>query len=760
MATGSVLFLLGVITITRLSFLPPLRLAWLLLFLVPAAAPFRRLRWPVWYAAGFLWALLAAHHDISQVLDHDLEKKPVTVEGTVASLPDQDARRVRFEFLPDRMTGAGGGPVRAPGRMRLNWYRPFPEVVPGERLRLSVRLKRPHGFQNPGGFDYEGWLFRRSIGATGYVIAGSRLAGAAGFSPDRFRYHLRQRLRAVLGGGPHVGLVQALSLGDRSGISSDQWRVLNRTGTNHLLAISGLHIGLVAGIAFGLACWLWPLLGGAALRLPAPRLAAAVAFLAAAGYALLAGLTVPTQRALIMVAAMLLGTVYRRMRPVTVLGLALLGVLLFDPFAVLSPGFWLSFAAVAVILFALSLQTVPDAPGTVRFGRVQLFITLGLAPLLAVWFRQIPLLGMLANTVAIPWVSFISVPLILSGALLTACNAPGSGLLLALGEHSLDPIWSFLQRLAAVDAGVLPLVHVTPGAVAAALVGSTLLLLPRATAVKWLGSLWLLPLLFPADPAPPPGSFRFTLLDVGQGLAAVVRTRSHVLTYDTGPAFGPDFNTGRAVVLPFLRQAGVKRVDIHIQSHADNDHIGGLADLLAGIPVTRVLTSVPDRIPFPRVAACRAGQHWRWDGVRFQILSPPRGSRFHGNNRSCVLKVSRGRYSVLLPGDIEHAAEHSLLESRAGVLASTILVAPHHGSRTSSGSGFVRAVSPRYVLFAVGYLNRYHFPKRDIMKRYREAGAVLMDTVHAGAIRFRVNDGGVFVTGQREVNGRFWQDRP
>jgi competence protein ComEC len=760
MATGSVLFLLGVITVTRFSVLPPLRLAWLLLFLVPAVAPFRRLRWPVWYAAGFLWALLAAHHDISQVLDHDLEKKPVVVEGRVASLPERNNRRVRFEFLVDRMTAPGGAAIRAPGRIRLNWYRPYPEVVPGQRLRLTVRLKRPHGFQNPGGFDYEGWLFRRSIRATGYVVAGTRLSAPAGFSPDRLRYRLRQRLHAVLGGSPHTGLILALSLGDRSGISRGQWRVLTRTGTNHLLAISGLHIGLVAGIAFALTCWLWPLLGRAALWLPAPRVAAIVAFLAAAVYALLAGLTVPTQRALIMVAAMLLGTIHRRMRPVTVLGLALLGVLLFDPFSVLSPGFWLSFAAVAVILFALALYTLPSASGTVRFGRIQLSIFLGLAPLLAVWFRQIPLLGMLANAAAIPWISFVSVPLILSGTLLTACNAPGAGLLLALGDHSLDPIWSFLQRLAAVDAGVLPLDHVTPAAVAAALVGSMLLLLPRATAVKWLGALWLLPLLFPASPALPPGSFRFTLLDVGQGLAAVVRTRTHVLTYDTGPAFGPDFNTGSAVVLPFLRQTGVRRVDIHVQSHADSDHIGGLADLLAGIPVGRVLTSVPASIPFPRVAVCRAGQHWRWDGVRFQILSPPPRSHFRGNNRSCVLRVSRGRYSVLLPGDIEHAAERSLLDSRAGALASTILVAPHHGSDTSSGRGFVRAVSPRYVLFASGYLNRYHFPKRDVMKRYREAGAMLIDTAHAGAIRFRVNAHGVAVTEQREVDGRFWQEPP
>jgi competence protein ComEC len=762
MAAGSILFLTGVITLTRFSGLPPAWIAWFLPLLVPAGMLIKPLRWPAWYAAGFLWALLAAHHDISPVLNHGLQGKPVTVTGRVVSLPEHRDHHLRFEFHIQSLLGPDGKPAPSPGKVRLNWYRPYPEVVPGEAMRLTVRLKRPHGFMNPGGFDYEGWLFRNSIRATGYVVAGAFLGSEydAAYSINRLRYRLQKQIHAVTGGAANESLILALALGLRDGISHERWQVLSRTGTSHLLAISGLHIALIAGFAFFLARWLWSLSGRAAARLPAPRVAAVAAMIAAAAYAMLAGWTVPTQRALLMLATGLLGMVYGRGRPSAVLALALLGVLLFDPFAVLSPGFWLSFGAVAVILFSLSFFAGTGTSILYRFGRIQLYIFIGLVPLLAFWFQQVPLLGMLANAVAIPWISFISLPLILSGTLLLAVNEPVSGFLFAMGDHSLGLLWLFLDTLSATDVAVLPLPHVGLSALAAALAGCLLWLLPRGTGMKWLGGLWLLPLLFPVKAALAPGTFRFTLLDVGQGLAAVVQTRTHVLTYDTGPRYDSGFNTGSAVLLPFLRQAGVDKIDIHVQSHGDNDHIGGLNDLLQGLPVARIFTSVPGRIPSGVVSRCRAGQQWRWDGVNFAILHPRAGSRFRGNNGSCVLKVTLGRYSVLLPGDIERPAEKSLLDNQDGDLAASILVAPHHGSTSSSSRGFVDAVSPEYVLFPVGYLNRYGFPKPAIIRRYRDAGALLLDTASAGAIRCHVRQDGIRCTGWRKSAGRFWHDRP
>lgn len=763
MVTGSGLFLLGILSLLQLPALPPWQPAALLPVLVLAAVLLPLLRCPVWYACGFLWALLFAHQQMDSQLAPEWQGIPLEVHGHAVSLPERNDRYVRFDFEVSRMYGPDGRELTAPGRIRLNWYRPYPQFLPGDPLHLTVKLKRPHGYRNPGGFDYEGWLFRNAIRARGYIVNGGveESDGAEpAFSIHRWRHRVREWLDPVVRHLENPALITALALGDRSDVDRLQWRVLNRTGTNHLLAISGLHIGLVAAIAYFLAGWLWPLPGRTALWLPTPLVAALVSLVAAAVYAMLAGFTVPTRRALVMIATLLLARIlYRHIGRRTGFCLALLAVLILDPFAVLSPGFWLSFSAVAVILLALSSPLQP-AEKAVRFARIQWFLFLGLGPLLAFWFHQIPLLGILANSLAIPWISLAGVPPILSGTLALAVCTPLAEFLLVLGDHSLTLIWGCLEWLAGLEAGVRVLPQTTLPALSAALTGAALLLLPRAMPGKWMGVFWLLPLLFPRADVPEPGTFRFNLLDVGQGLAAVVQTRSHVLTYDTGPAYGPDFNTGWAVVAPFLRHAGIARVDVHIQSHGDNDHIGGLEDLLTAVPVNTILYGERLDIDHPRVQECLNGETWEWDGVRFQILHPPGGGVLRGNDRSCVLRISTGTHSVLLTGDIERRGERSLLGSSRDGLESTILVAPHHGSLTSSGEAFVRAVSPRYALFSSGYLNRYGFPKQAIIKRYRDAGAILFDTAGSGAIEFRVAEDGINISSHREESRRFWHNQP
>ncbi|MEX2525459.1 MAG: DNA internalization-related competence protein ComEC/Rec2 [Gammaproteobacteria bacterium] len=763
MVTGSGLFLLGILTLLQFPALPPLQLVMLLPFLVLTAVLVPSLRIPSWYACGFLWVLLVAHQQMDKQLAPELQGIPLEVRGHVVSLPELNDRYIRFEFEVSAMYGPDGGELSAPGRIRLNWYRPFPSIRPGSLMSLTVKLKRPHGYMNPGGFDYEGWLFRNSIRARGYVLhraAGEGLAAGPVFSIHRWRHMIREKLEPVTRHLDNPALIKALALGDRSDVDRLQWRVLNRTGTNHLLAISGLHIGLVAAMAFFLSARLWPLAGRTALWLPAPHVAALVSLTSAAVYAMLAGFTVPTRRALVMLATLLLARLlYRHIDRKTGFCLALLAVLILDPFAVMAPGFWLSFAAVAIILLALSGLPQP-AGKTGRFARVQWFLFLGLGPLLAFWFHQIPLLSILANSLAIPWISMAGVPPILSGTLALGIYRPPAEFLLALGDRALTLIWVYLQWLAGLEMGVRALAQTTLPALLAALIGAWLLLLPRGTPAKWMGVFWFLPLLFPRADVPEPGTFRFTLLDVGQGLAAVVQTRNHVLTYDTGPAYGADFNTGWAVVEPYLRHTGVDHVDIHVQSHGDNDHLGGLEDLLAAVPVGTVLYGEQLAIDHPRVRACLSGETWEWDGVRFRILHPPEHSGLRGNDRSCVLRVSAGAHSVLLTGDIERRGELTLLKTNREKLDSTILVVPHHGSMTSSNETFVHAVSPRHALFSTGYLNRYGFPKKAIIDRYRNAGANLIDTAVSGAIEFHIADEKIDISSHREESRRFWHNRP
>lgn len=760
MRTGGPLFLVGVLALTRFTELPSL----LLVGLLPAALVLAfggrgALRATAWIACGFLWALLRAACIDSQKFDTTLERQVLQLTGVITSVPQDRPGRSRFRFAIDKLRDARGRAHPVPGPVLLSWYAPPPRLVPGQRWRLRVKLKRPWGFMDPGVRDYEAWLYQQGIRATGYVIRGRR-AGVADSQAwtrvNSIRSNLRARLRRILSGEPLAPLVIALALGDRSDMTPAQWRILTRTGTSHLLAVSGLHIGLVAGLVFLLARLLWAICGEACLRLPAPRFAAFPALGAAAVYAVLAGFSVPTQRALVMLAAWLSATVLSRRRGIaTVIGTALLLVLAIDPFCVLAPGFWLSFGAVSVL--AVALTGYPDRGGA--WWRVQVVVSIGLLPLLGYWFHQWPLASIPANLVAVPWVSLVTLPLILISCIALYINTSLGAALLHLACITLGPLWHLLAGAAAWKHALLPVPM--PGVIAlgTGIAGVMLAFLPRGVPCRWLALVWLLPLLWPGGIRPAPGELRFTLLDVGQGLSAIVRTADHVLVYDTGPRYSDRFNAGRAVVVPYLHSLGIGRIDLLIQSHGDNDHIGGLADVLRSLSVDRILSSVPGRIPASGARRCRAGQNWRWDGVEFRILNPPARGHFHGNNGSCVLRVTAGSHSLLLTGDIERRSEYSMLAAHV-TLRSAVLVAPHHGSRTSSTSRFIAAVHPDYVLFPVGFHNRFGFPKQDIIDRYRHYGPRILDTAQSGAIDIRIGNAGISVHSQRQTARRFWQSRP
>jgi len=774
-------FLIGTAAVQQLASLPDMVWSVSLLFALLILAGFLRGRGllPLLLLSvgiGFFWASIIAQHMLAGALPVELEGQDVVVEGLVASLPEQKGRRLRFVFAPDSLRWQDEAQA-VPGKLLLSWYprkgHKIPALRVGERWRLQLRLKRPHGFSNPGGFDYEAWLFQQGIRAKGYVRyskkgakptdalrVNQRLAPAgSAYWIDQVRESLRTNILASLKDHPLRGIVLALAIGDRQFISPAQWRVLRRTGTNHLVAISGLHVGLVAGFAFFLLRRLWRLSARAVTRWPANKAGALGALLAAMVYAALAGFSVPTQRALIMVAVVMLAVIVQRQtRPSSLLALALLLVLIIDPLAVMAAGFWLSFGAVTVILYGMSGRLAMKSLWW-QWGRVQWLVAVGLFPALLLLFQQASLVAPLANLLAVPWVSLVTVPLTLLGSIaLGFSDTLGDGLL-GLSSLSLEGLWWWLDELAqwpqAAWRQMAPRLWTLPVAV----IGIVWLLAPRGVPTRWVGAVGLLPLLFISPTLIPAGQAKFTLLDVGQGLSAVVQTRNHVLVFDAGPRFSSGFNTGEAVVAPYLRSRGLRQIDTLLVSHGDNDHIGGVAGLRADMPVQRLLSSVPQDID--GAEPCQAGQYWQWDGVAFAMLNPgeetPAGGRSN-NNRSCVLHVQAGSQSVLLSGDIEKAAEGELVKVFGQRLASDVLVVPHHGSRTSSSPVFLTAVAPKLALFPVGYRNRYGFPKPQIIQRYVARGVRLFDTAHNGAIELPLGGAGGLdtVLTHRQQAARYW----
>ena len=759
MRAASLCFLLGIVLFVQCPELPSLYWFALLPFCLLGCRYHVGLRLFTWAVAGFLWAFFCATNILSQQLATEIEGVNLELTGKVVSLPLVRPGMMRFELEPYSLFDHAGRAWPVPGKIRLSWYQNRVEIIPGQIWRLQVRLKRPYGFMNPGGLDYEGWLFQRQLRATGYVLQrleNTLLAEGDGEYLQRLRYALRSKLVGVLGQAPNAALLLPLIIGERGSMSSEHWRILTATGTNHLMAISGLHIGFIAFLAFWLMRIIWPLGGPTSLFLASPYAAMLSALVCAAVYAALAGFAIPTQRALAMLVVFLgLRLLHRQTAATHIMALALLAVLLIDPFAVLSAGFWLSFAAFSVILYGMNSRL--DTQGLWwRWGRVQLLLAIGLIPLLIFWFQQIPLLGMPANIIAVPWVSIFTVPLALLGALVLTISEPAGAFVLQLALKSVDIIWSVLTFLAALEFAVIPVQHRSWPVLLLAAAGVALLLMPAGLPGRYLGLVFFLPLAFPVTQKPRAGELHFTALDVGQGLAVVLRTQHHVLLYDTGARYSGRFNAGSAVISPYLRSLGITELDKLIVSHGDNDHIGGFHGLTERIQIRSIVTSVPDAFAVAEASTCDDTQRWQWDGVIFDILHPAPESGLRGNNASCVLRVSVGGQSLLLTGDIEKRAEKILLERYGRKLAADILLAPHHGSRTSSSEAFLDAVQPHYAIFPVGYRNRFGFPKRDIIARYKKRNIRQLQTARSGAIEFQLGAAGLALTEYRQQSRRFW----
>ncbi|EIK53892.1 DNA internalization-related competence protein ComEC/Rec2 [Stutzerimonas stutzeri TS44] len=724
-------------------FLPALPAAWVSIALAllallclwrPATRPL------AWLCFGLFWACLQMQAALDERLASELDGRTFWLEGQVLGLPAVQGGVVRFELGDISSRHAG-----LPPRLRLAWYG-GPQLRAGERWRLAVRLKRPHGLVNPHAFDHEAWLLARHIGATGTVKAGERLQAAEG--TGGWRDQLRNELLSI-DAADRQGAIAALVVGDGSGLSPADWRTLQDTGTVHLMVISGQHVGMLAGLLYGLVALLarigwWP------RRLPWLPCACAAAFAGALGYGWLAGFEVPVQRACVMVAVVLLWRLrFRQLGVWLPLLIALNGVLLLDPLASLQPGFWLSFGAVALLALAFSGR-LGAWPWWLTLPRAQWAMVVGLLPLMLALGLPISASGPLANLLAVPWVG-LTVPLALLGTLLLPLPGIGEGLLLLAG-WSLAWLFQVLKLLADWQAAwiveSLPL-----WAWSLAAVGALVLLLPAGVPLRVLGALLLLPLLYPSTPLPPAGKAEVWVFDVGQGLSVLVRTRSHALLYDAGPRHG-DFDTGERIVFPSLRRLGVERLDLLLISHADNDHAGGAMAVQRLLPPRRVLSGEPARLPPALQAQSCESQVWQWDGVRFGLWHWAQGA--DGNQSSCVLMIEAEGERLLLTGDIDALAEQALVHS-GWPLAAHWLLLPHHGSNGSSSAPFITAVRPQAALVSRSRHNAFGHPHPAVVGRLHSVGARLYDTAEAGALKVEL---GAFreVLGLREQR-RFWREK-
>lgn len=720
--------------------------------------------------AGFCVALLWAHWRLADALPSDLEGRDLRVIGVIAELPQPADRGTRFVFHVERVLTPS---AQVPHRVLLTWYAErdppeaaLPALRPGQRWLLSVRLRKPHGTANPHGFDFEVWMLERGIRAAGYVRPEptGRLLQDMVHRPEywmeRLRERARTRIQTALPDHPAAGVLAALAIGDQQSIGAAQWSVFTRTGVNHLMSISGLHITMVSGLVFAAVLWGWRRLPGAALRVPAQKAAAIAGLLAALLYALLSGFGVPAQRTVYMLAcvaaALLAG---RASNASDVLAAAALVVLTLDPWAVLAPGFWLSFSAVALIMY-VSLGRASRSGWLLSWARVQWAITLGLTPLVIALFQQVSLVSPLANAVAIPVVSLGVVPLTLLGLVLPTDAT------LRLAAEVMALCGLLLQHLSALPAAVWQQ-HAAPGwALPVAMAGVVWLLAPRGAPARWLGLAALLPLFLVRQAPPLAGEAWIDVLDVGQGLAVVVRTANHALLYDAGPAFSRDADSGSRIVVPHLRASGVRQLDGFVVSHDDTDHTGGMASVLEALPVGWVSSSMAPSdarlAPARERVRCQAGQRWQWDGVRFVVLHPQaQGYNYAGtkdNDRSCVLRVAAAGGSILLTADIERGTERLLVEHAAGALRSDVLIVPHHGSNTSSTDAFLAQVDPRVAIFTVGYRNRFGHPAEEVLARYAGLGIETYRTDTDGAVRLRLGAARE-IAAWRRVQPRYWHGR-
>ncbi len=687
---------------------------------------------------AWLYATFTLHHANHQI--HQITRfGSATLVGKIITIPEQHAHYLHLEVKASSWNGQV-----SKARLQINWYQPYPTVHVGDVWQWQVNLKPYHGLSNPASNHWQRDQRFHGIAARGYVISHTKprcLYSGNTWSLSALRQYGLSLIHHHVGRNADSAILAALTLGIRSGLTDQQWQLFQHTGTSHLMSVSGLHITGVAWLFYSLSYRLWCCFPRVLLRVPAPWFAMSVSMVVALGYALLSGWGLPAQRACWMLCVILLGQCVIQPRAWSDrLMIAVFIIFALNPLAVQTASFWLSVTAIVWIGYAL---LIPCRVGG-RLGvwiKIQYFLFIGLFPLNAAFFGMHSGLGWLANAWAVPWVACLALPISLVSMVMAMLHCPGAhaGMHLSmllihclqwgLTEMSRHCQWSWYQAIQGAACYYL-------------ILATGLFCLPWGTPMRAFAVFLSLPAFFPSIARPSFASVWMTVLDVGQGLSVVVQTAHHVMIYDTGPHTYSGFDAGQQVVLPYWRQLHYPAVDKLVISHGDNDHAGGALTLLSQGIVQSLVTSDLKQFSAWQPQACMAGESWSWDGVRFTTLWPPKDFVYQGNNSSCVLRIDSGVHVILLTGDIEQPVEHRLLQSSSNALPVTVLVAPHHGSDSSSSWPWVTAVNPALVIYPQGFMNRYHFPAQVVVQRYNRVHAMQYLTSEQGAVRVQLNANG------------------
>lgn len=714
------------------------------------------------FVFALVWSNWHYQSHVNQILPADLQGKSILVTGKIIGLPDNKNGNSRFRFIVN--DSAQQSLIQR--KLQLSCYRCPLELATGQVWELTVRLKRPRGYASWGAFDYEKYLFRHRVAATGYVRLkefNQNISSDINFftgQRDTIRQLInRSAMQTEKSKRLGFAIIQALTIGDKSGFSSAQREVFQDTGISHLMAISGLHVGLVfMFVSVLVGRLLWPV-AGLFEFVPRQTIVLFPALLAAFYYSGLAGFSVPTQRAFIMLSIYVLAKLLAR--PPSLLRVLLIGatfILLIDPFSVLDMGFWLS--CMAVFIIGLSQKPVDDsardtATSQLSLIRLQPIIWLGMLPLTATLFGQVSLVSPLVNLLMVPLFCLVLIPATLFALSLLLVGLTGLSHTLfswlAVGFNYVYQLLEFISQLSFANYSISPLsVYELIGCVV------VVALFFIASGWRYLALILLALSIIAVGPSKPHDEMRIALIDVGQGLAMVVESGEYVLVYDTGPKYRTGFTAASATLIPYLNSRGIQQIDTLIISHADNDHIGGYQIIADQFDVLELLTSRPEKLPDAQ--NCIAGQFWEQGDSQFTMISPSINTPKGSNNHSCVLMIEHHGVRTLITGDIEKQVERFLLKSGVALNADIMLV-PHQGSKTSSTAEFIDSVSPKLALLAAGYRNHYGHPHKDVVQRYQTRNIKTLSTIESGSILLKIRNNQWQVEKFRNVNKAFWHDQ-